>query len=353
MAKVYGTNNLDVLDGFFDDVTNGDDTIFGYGGDDWINALDGNDILMGGEGADKLNGGDGNDTASYMDSPVGVDVNLATHEGHGGTAEGDYLFSIENLTGSFYDDSLYGDYHDNVLSGSWGDDTLIGGGGADILNGGIGRDTAGYSGSPTGVVISLFWHTASGGDAEGDQLNSIENLRGSAYDDHLLGDNGANTLIGVTGNDTLIGFDGDDILVGDGRLGIGNDTLWGGNDADILVGGFGVDELHGGPGPDTFVWNYVLETGAYDAATLDTISDFNPAESDKIDVQNIDAYEDFGGNQAFTFIGSADFSAPGQIRYFNVGNETYIVLNTDANPDNEAAIHLSGVFAPQTGWFAL
>jgi|SRR4051794_37435335 hypothetical protein len=31
MAKVYGTNNLDVLDGFFDGVTDGDDTIFGFG----------------------------------------------------------------------------------------------------------------------------------------------------------------------------------------------------------------------------------------------------------------------------------------------------------------------------------
>ena len=54
MAKVYGTNNLDVLNGFFDGVTDGDDTIFGYGGDDWIYGLDGNDILQGGEGAERV-----------------------------------------------------------------------------------------------------------------------------------------------------------------------------------------------------------------------------------------------------------------------------------------------------------
>jgi RTX calcium-binding nonapeptide repeat (4 copies) len=84
MAKVYGTNNLDVLDGWFDGVTDGDDTIFGYGGTDWIHGLNGNDILQGGEGADYLFGGNGQDTANYGDSPVGVYVNLQTTEGHSG-----------------------------------------------------------------------------------------------------------------------------------------------------------------------------------------------------------------------------------------------------------------------------
>jgi Ca2+-binding RTX toxin-like protein len=84
MAKVYGTNNLDVLDGWFDGVTDRDDTIFGYGGTDWIHGLNGNDILQGGEGADYLFGGNGQDTANYGDSPVGVYVNLQTTEGHSG-----------------------------------------------------------------------------------------------------------------------------------------------------------------------------------------------------------------------------------------------------------------------------
>jgi hypothetical protein len=38
---------------------------------------------------------------------------------------------------------------------------------------------------------------------------------------------------------------------------------------------------------------------------------------------------------------------------FSIGNETYVVLNTDYNPDNEAAIHLSGVFTPLAAWFEL
>ena len=36
MAKVYGTNLPDILDGLFDGVTDDADTIFGFGGNDWI-----------------------------------------------------------------------------------------------------------------------------------------------------------------------------------------------------------------------------------------------------------------------------------------------------------------------------
>src|SRR5262245_5937981 len=125
MARVYGTNESDLLWplpwGWFDrnSVTDGDDTIFGFGSDDWIDGGGGNDIIMGGimggEGADHLFGGDGNDTASYMDSTGGVIVDLAAGKGLGGTAQGDHLDSIENLTGSFYGDFLFGDDHDNVL----------------------------------------------------------------------------------------------------------------------------------------------------------------------------------------------------------------------------------------------
>jgi len=71
----------------------------------------------------------------------------------------------------------------NALSGGWGNDSLQGGAGADTLNGGGGVDTAVYTQSTAGVMVSLLWDTASGGDAEGDELNSIENLSGSGYDD--------------------------------------------------------------------------------------------------------------------------------------------------------------------------
>ena len=79
--------------------------------------LDGDDRLVGGGGADCLNGGTGTDTANYSDSAGGVTVSLVTGQGFGGTAEGDTLTSIENLTGSAHDDFLIGNDGDNVLTG--------------------------------------------------------------------------------------------------------------------------------------------------------------------------------------------------------------------------------------------
>jgi Ca2+-binding RTX toxin-like protein len=365
MAKVYGTNNLDVLDGWFDGVTDGDDTIFGYGGDDWIYGLDGNDILQGGEGADKLFGGNGHDTASYGDSPSGVYVNLLTGQGYHGTAEGDQLYSIENITGSVFNDSLVGNAYDNVLSGGFGDDDLEGRGGADILNGGWGVDTANYSTSPAGVMVSLLWHSASGGDAQGDQLNSIENLIGSWYDDGLFGDNGDNSLAGEGGSDTLLGFGGNDYLMGSS----GNDSLNGGAGLDVIYGGDGADTLFGGADADTFLFVTQYESAGWDPsgidyANTDVILDFNFAEGDKIDVHYVDANVKAPGDQGFNFIGeynaAGGFTAAGQVAYFYDGSaNTYLIFNTDGAfqagsvPDFEFAIRLVGQYAPEASWFNL
>ena len=86
---------------------------------------------------------------------------------------------------------------DDTLIGGEGNDTLIGGAGADSLDGGAGIDTADYSGSESGVTVDLSAGTGTGGDAEGDTLTSIENVTGSAHNDTLTGDAGANTLEAV------------------------------------------------------------------------------------------------------------------------------------------------------------
>ena len=274
MANIYGTNNSETLN-LFDGVTNGADTIWGYGGNDTIWGLGGSDVIIGGSGADDINGGSGSDYSSYQDSTAGVTVSLASGTGSGGYAEGDTLTSIENLTGSWYDDFLIGNDSNNVLAGlggndilkggggadtiygDSGDDTLKGGGGADTLNGGSGIDTANYFDSSTGVFISLYNDAASGGDAEGDELNSIENVTGSAYDDDLWGSDGANVLSGNDGEDSLKGFGGADTLYGgddnDSLEGMdGADTLYGENGNDILNGGTGNDIMIGGTGADTY-----------------------------------------------------------------------------------------------------
>ena len=118
-----------------------DGEISGGAGDDIIWSGIGNDLLNGGTGRDKLHGGAGNDTATYEDSSAGVRVNLTSNRGRGGDARGDWLFDIENLIGSDYDDTLIGDAISNILEGGDGADTLNGEGGNDFLFGGSGDDT--------------------------------------------------------------------------------------------------------------------------------------------------------------------------------------------------------------------
>jgi Ca2+-binding RTX toxin-like protein len=154
MAIVLGTNSSETIEPYN---AEGTDFIYGYDGNDHIFGFGGNDIIHGGSGADNIYGGNGSDTSSYSDSTAGVVVNLATHQGHGGYAEGDYLSSIENLTGSSYKDLLIGDDGNNELRGLGGNDTLKGGGGADQINGLGGEDTfVFHAGEANGDILFDF-----------------------------------------------------------------------------------------------------------------------------------------------------------------------------------------------------
>ena len=96
-------------------------------------------------------------------------------------------------------DVLRGLGGDDMLYGGSGNDTLDGGPGADTLMGGPGMDTADYSLSAAGVTVNLLTGLGSGGDAQGDMLTGIENIIGSANDDVLAGDGGANIFAGGPG----------------------------------------------------------------------------------------------------------------------------------------------------------
>jgi len=144
------------------------------------------------------------------------------------------------LVGSFRADTISGLGADDVLIGLCGNDTLYGGSGDDLLNGGSGRDklyggdgvdTITYAESCAAVTINLATGLAKGGDAEGDQFFSIENVVGSRGGDSLTGDDGDNELSGLAGNDTLNGGGGDDLLNG----GQGADRLYGGTGTDTIT----------------------------------------------------------------------------------------------------------------------
>lgn len=190
------------------------DTLIGNSLDNILNGNDGDDTLIGGAGADILNGGNGVDTIDYSSSSAAVQINLFDNTAASGDAQGDTYFSIENVTGSTFNDTITGDTLSNTLNGGSGDDWLSGGAGADTLNGGDGIDTIDYSASNAAVQINLSISAATGGEAQGDVINNIENINGSAYADTLTGNASNNILRGDAGNDILAGGDGDDVLYG-------------------------------------------------------------------------------------------------------------------------------------------
>jgi Ca2+-binding RTX toxin-like protein len=217
----------------------GNDILTGTSVSDILIGLAGDDVLMGGASGDTINGGDGSDTASYATSNIGVYVVFGDFGAATGDAVGDNLISIENLTGSSFNDILGVDNGDNRLSGRAGNDRLLGLGGNDVLDGGdggdsleggSGTDTASYATAASGVYMILGDGAAWTGDARGDILSSIENVTGSRFADVLGLDDNANVVDGGAGNDQLLGFGGNDILIG----GAGRDILNGGNGTDTV-----------------------------------------------------------------------------------------------------------------------
>ncbi len=264
---LYGTDNGEGILGF-----DGNDWLRGNGGSDSLYGDAGNDLLEGGAGNDRLDGGLHNDTASYFNANHGVIANLVfgTAKTLGaGPVDDDTLISIENLTGSYFNDYFQGDDLHNKLEGMAGDDVLLGWGGDDLLLGGFGADyvvggegqdtvsggfdadtlyggngfdTVDYSYAYQGMKVSLLAGTAQTTNpayyTDTDSLSGFERVVGTNFDDILEGDGAGNTLVGGFGADRLVGLGG-------------NDTLDGGDGDDWMDGGAGADAFYGGAGTDS------------------------------------------------------------------------------------------------------
>jgi len=340
---LYGGLGNDTLNG-----DNGNDRLFGQDGNDIINGGNGNDYIEGGDGADTINGGAGIDTIGFTTASEGVTVNLSTalplpptsppssspqaEPSQSGPSEpvlsnaalGDTYVSIENISGSNFDDDLTGDTLANLINGRAGDDFLRGLEGNDILIGGLGADTIfgdegsdnlqGGSGNDEifggegndriflgegedyaegGEGNDFFFLTNDGVsdevyggniplsppfpdsaepldteldivDFESDILVGIERIIGSNFDD---------TIFGGFEDETIIGGNGDDTLDGNG----GRDRLIGGNGADdfgFTIGDSDVDAiLDFEQGVDTITF-FTFDEGLTEADILATIVDF-------------------------------------------------------------------------------
>jgi serralysin len=366
MARIFGNDKGETID-MKDGVTESNDEIYGYGGIDFIYGLGGNDVIQGGAGGDWIYGGSGNDFSDYSDSWAGVIVNIAAGITLGGTAEGDHLDSIESLIGSAYADILSGTDGDNYfwagngndtvaggagtdyLAGDGGNDVLEGGAGNDFLHGGTGSDTASYEHATAGVTTYLMYSSARAGDAVGDGYLSIENLRGSAYNDVLGGDWDNNNLIGWGGRDTLWGFEGNDQLFGGDQ----DDYLFGMDGVDVLDGGRGADTMSGGSGEDIY---YVDDPGDMVFEFAGAIPDYDTvytsisyALAPGCSIENLSAFDPMtgigtapialSGNELSNLLYGSDGGnildggGGADVLYGNGGNDAFVFIAGQGNGD--------------------
>jgi len=186
-----------------------------------ISGSDGNDFFLGSNTTNTYRGWDGTDTISYQKSNAGVNVNLATGQGFGGAAHGDRYHTIENATGSYYNDTLTGNSGDNVLSGLNGNDTFKGSLGSDTIKGGRGQDTLDYSNLTQGIRVDLTDGEVQKGYssiAPSDSVSGIETVIGTNKGDTFKGNNDDNTFHGLGGDDDFSGDAGADSYYGGAGL---------------------------------------------------------------------------------------------------------------------------------------
>ncbi len=137
--------------------------------------------------------------------------------------------------------------------GLGGDDTILGSPIDDVIYGNQGNDTL-----------------------TGEAGNNL--IRGGQGDDVITGGSGNDILHGNLGNDTIMAGGGNNVL----RGGQGNDVLIGGPGNDVLIGDRDQDTLTGGAGADSFVFRADTNIGRGDPNLADVVTDFNPAEGDRI-----------------------------------------------------------------------
>jgi hypothetical protein len=116
---------VELVRGFQGDSAN--DTIIGVndGLREVMNGGPGDDTLIGAIGHDDFLGALGSDTVSYSTATAGAHASLSHPSLNTGFALGDTYNSIENLTGSGFDDILEGNAGNNTLNGGFGDDTVL------------------------------------------------------------------------------------------------------------------------------------------------------------------------------------------------------------------------------------
>jgi uncharacterized delta-60 repeat protein len=277
IASVEGVDSLVGIEGVRG--SNFNDTIVGGNAANGSGALDGLEFFTGNGGSDTIDGGAGYDRADYTTSTAGVVVTLnGSTDGsatdwavvNGVTVQGtDVLRNIEGVRGSSFNDTLTGS--DATFESFEGRE------GNDVINGGLGTDRADYQSALAAINANLGTNTVLDGYGGTDTLSGIENIRGSGFNDTIVGDANANRLEGGLGNDSINGGDGD----------------------DVLLAGSGVDSVDGGVGADTLVLtgngnflDYTVGRTATDVILT------RVATSENVTVRNVESFEFADGTKS-------------------------------------------------------
>jgi Ca2+-binding RTX toxin-like protein len=181
------------------------------------------------------------------------------------------------------------------------------------------------AGSADGFDYDITMHDANvlAGERLIVQANRL--VSNGTLDETLIFNGGAET----DGSFNIFGGEGGDTIIG-GALG---DSISGRGGNDRITGGGGADTLRGDAGNDMFVYLAVSDSTA---AARDTIFGF--AAGDRIDLSAIDAIAG-GGDNAFSFIGDASFSAAGQVRATADGSGGWLI-EADVNGDGAADLSI-------------
>lgn len=278
------------------------------------------------------------------------------------------IAAIQHLYGANLNHKSGDSTYEIIEKGSWmsiwdtgGTDTIKYAGDGDVV---INLNSATLDNSPTGGGMPSYTKNGHGkkyyggftiaGDFtdalpdEGAETGVIiENARGKAGDDKLVGNGVDNVLEGRGGKDSLAGNEGSDTLIG----GYGKDKLNGQKGKDEIIGGPGQDTLRGGANKDNFVFVSHVDSRR-GPLNRDTIEDFQK-NLDQIDLSQVDARAG-PGNQAFTFIGTSDYSgSSGELRFEKMTNGTLIQADRNGDGQVDMAIVLDGRMTLQASDFIL
>jgi VCBS repeat-containing protein len=245
-------------------------------------------------------------------------------------------------------------FADNDSKPHDGVDVFFGGDHADVFNGMAGpfgpfdpgNDTVDYSHATSGVSVNLLTGATSGTAAAGDTFVSIENLRGTAFDDVLTGDGNNNVLEGGLGNNTLDGGGGSntasyehatagvtvDLTVtgAQNTIGAGTDTLVNiqgirgsnyndtltGNGSSVLEGGLGNNHLIGQAGQS--------DTVSYEHATAGVTVDLSNTGPQNTIGAGTDTLTNIANLTGSNFNDTLTGNSGANIFFGNGGNDTFV-----------------------------